>query len=61
MQKFQKLSDFFIDNKFSIYDKIDQWLLCSSEDIVWIVGHRIDDRYKMRSKTKKAYIAKYLK
>ena len=61
MKKFQKLSDFFIDNKFSIYDKNDQWLLCSSEDIVWIVGHRIDDRFKLRSKTKKAYIAKYLK
>ena len=43
MQKFQKLSDFFIDNKFSIYDKNNQWLLCSSKDIVWIVGHRIDD------------------
>jgi len=61
MQKFQKLSDFFIDNKFSIYDKNNQWLLCSSKNIVWIVGHRIDDRYKLRSKTKKAYIAKYLK
>ena len=61
MKKFQKLSDFFVDKKFSIYEKKSQWLLCSSEDIVWIVGHRIDDRYKLQSKTKKAYIAKYLK
>jgi len=61
MENFQKLSDFFIDNKFSLYDKSDQWLLCSREDIIWIVGQRIDDRYKLQSKTKKVYIAKYLK
>ena len=58
MQSFKKLSDFFIDNKFSILDKKKQWLLCSDNDIVWVVGHRIDDRYKLQSKTKKVYIAK---
>ena len=58
MQSFKKISDFFIDNKFSILDKNKQWLLCSGEDIVWVVGHRIDDRYKLQSKTKKVYIAK---
>jgi tRNA(Ile)-lysidine synthase len=58
MQSFKKISDFFIDNKFSILDKNKQWLLCSNNDIVWVVGHRIDDRYKLQSKTKKVYIAK---
>ena len=57
MQTFKKLSDFFIDNKFSILDKNKQWLLCSNKDIVWVVGHRIDERYKLQSKTKKVYIA----
>jgi len=57
MQTFKKLSDFFIDNKFSILDKNKQWLLCSNNDIVWVVGHRIDERYKLQSKTKKVYIA----
>ena len=57
MKKFKKLSDFFIDNKFSIIDKQDQWLLCSDVDIVWLVGCRIDERYKLATNTKKVYIA----
>ncbi|MBT5090514.1 MAG: tRNA lysidine(34) synthetase TilS [Flavobacteriales bacterium] len=57
MKKFKKLSDFFIDNKFSIIDKQEQWLLCSDLDIVWLVGCRIDERYKLETNTKKVYIA----
>ena len=57
MKKFKKLSDFFIDNKFSILDKQEQWLLCSGNDIVWVVGYRIDERYKIETDTKKVYIA----
>lgn len=60
MQSFKKLSDFFIDNKFSILDKNKQWLLCSNNDIIWVVGHRIDDRFRIQSTTKKLYIAKLL-
>ena len=61
MRNFKKLSDFFIDEKYSILDKQSQWLLCSGDDIVWIVGKRIDDRYKIETQTKKAYIAKVFK
>ncbi|MCG8699977.1 MAG: tRNA lysidine(34) synthetase TilS, partial [Bacteroidales bacterium] len=50
----KKLSDFFTDIKFSLIDKQNAWLVCSGEDIVWIVGQRIDDRFKITSKTKKA-------
>ena len=57
MKTFKKLSDFFIDNKFSLLEKKKQWLLCSGKDVVWVVGHRIDNRYKLESKTKKVYIA----
>jgi tRNA(Ile)-lysidine synthase len=60
MQSFKKISDFFIDNKFSILDKNKQWLLCSGKDIVWVVGHRIDGRFKIQSTTKKLYIAELL-
>ena len=60
MRKFKKVSDFFIDQKFSIIDKQRQWLLCSEDSIVWIIGHRIDDRYKIDSNTKKVYIAELL-
>ena len=57
MKRFKKLSNFFIDNKFSIIDKQEQWLLCSDVDVVWLVGSRIDERYKLESNTKKVYIA----
>tara|TARA_B100000902_G_scaffold22043_1_gene26504 strand:+ start:441 stop:1769 length:1329 start_codon:yes stop_codon:yes gene_type:complete len=57
MRNFKKLSDFFIDQKFSIFQKKNQWLLCSSNDIIWVIGKRIDDRYKVNLNTKKLYIA----
>ena len=60
MTNFKKLSDFFIDQKYSILDKQNQWILCSGKDIVWIVGERIDDRYKVGNNTKKVYIARLL-
>ena len=50
--KQKKVSDFFIDKKFSIPQKEKTWLLCSGADIVWIVGHRLDERYKYTKGTK---------
>ncbi len=48
----QKLSDFFTRNKYSLLDKERQWLLCSGKDIIWVMGERIDDRYRITNKTK---------
>ncbi len=59
MKNFKKLSDFFIDLKIPRNEKESIWLLCSQKDIVWIVGYRIDDRFKIKSNTKKMYIATY--
>ncbi len=53
----KKLSDYFVDNKFSRFEKEECFLLCSGEDIIWIIGHRMDDRFKITSNTKKVYIA----
>ena len=52
----KKLSDYFIDNKFSLIEKKRCFVLCSNKDIVWIVGHRIDERYKFVDGLEKAYI-----
>lgn len=48
----KKLSDFFSDNKFSLLDKENVWLLTTGKEILWIVGYRPDDRFKVTSKTK---------
>jgi tRNA(Ile)-lysidine synthase len=47
MTGFKKLSDFFKDQKFSLFDKQSVWILCKNDCIIWVVGHRIDDRYKV--------------
>jgi tRNA(Ile)-lysidine synthase len=42
----KKVSKFFKDQKMSIFDKKNQWLLTSNNgDIIWIVGKRVDRRY----------------
>jgi tRNA(Ile)-lysidine synthase len=51
MTGFKKLSDFFIDEKVPVHQKENTWLFCSGEKIVWIVGMRIDNRFKIDSKT----------
>jgi tRNA(Ile)-lysidine synthase len=50
----KKLSDFFTDLKLNTVQKNNIWLLCSQLDIVWIVGYRIDNRYKIKKNTKLA-------
>jgi len=59
MDKRKKLSDFFIDEKISLPDKEDCWLLCSGRRIVWVVGHRIDHRYRVTNRTKKLLVIHY--
>jgi tRNA(Ile)-lysidine synthase len=44
----KKLSDFFKDEKFSLPEKENTWILCSKEDIVWIIGHRADNRFAVK-------------
>jgi tRNA(Ile)-lysidine synthase len=48
-----KLSDFLINNKVPLPDKQKVWILESNRKIIWIVGHRIDDRFKITSATSK--------
>ncbi len=61
MNGFKKLSDFFIDQKLSIADKESVWLLQSGEDIVWVVGMRMDDRFKISNRTKRILEVKFVK
>lgn len=51
MEGFKKVSDFFIDQKVPIHIKEKTWILCSGEQIVWIMGMRLDDRFKVTEET----------
>lgn len=51
----KKLSDYFSDNKFSLFDKEETWVLLSDNKIVWIVNHRADNRFKITENTKTVY------
>jgi tRNA(Ile)-lysidine synthase len=53
----KKLSDFFTDIKFSLIDKENTWLLCNGNDIMWVIGSRADNRYRITSSTKKVFVA----
>ena len=56
----KKLSDFFIDNKFSLLEKRNIWLLLSGNEIAWVIGKRIDDRFKLTNQTEKVIIIRLI-
>ena len=61
MEGFKKLSDFFIDEKMSIPEKENTSIIYSGDKIVWIIGKRIDNRFKITSSTKTIYQIKFIK
>lgn len=54
MDNRKKLSDFLIDKKISLADKYSVTVLESGGEIIWVVGHRIDNRFKITPETKHA-------
>ncbi len=53
MKGFKKVSDFLNEQKVSASKKKDQFVLLNRNNIVWVVGLRIDDRYKVLPSTKR--------
>lgn len=55
MTGFKKVSDFFIDEKIPLHEKENAWLLCSGNKIAWIIGYRIDNRFKITPEAKNIF------
>lgn len=51
----QKLSDFFTDHKIDRFTKSKIRLLCSEDQIIWIIGWRSDERFKIQEKNTICY------
>ena len=58
MKQKKKLSDYFVDKKYSVIDKEKCLILESGGQIVWIIGDRIDNRFRITESTRKALIIK---
>ena len=53
------LSDFFVDQKFTEAQKKNVFLLVSADNqILWVIGHRIDDRFKITDATKSVFVCR---
>ncbi len=55
MQQRKKLSDFFVDEKIPLHSKQNIFVLVSGVTIAWVVGYRIDNRFKITEKSKNIY------
>jgi tRNA(Ile)-lysidine synthase len=58
MNRKKKLSDYFIDGKFSRLEKEKALIMEAGGDIVWIIGRRIDNRFRLTESTQKVLVLK---
>lgn len=52
----KKVSDFLIDIKLPRYQKEHVYVLCAAEDIIWVVGHRLSELYKISPHTQEVLL-----
>ncbi|TFH27109.1 MAG: tRNA lysidine(34) synthetase TilS [Bacteroidia bacterium] len=56
MNQMKKLSDYFVDNKIPVPEKESTWIMASGKKIVWIMGQRIDHRFRITPDTRKVLL-----
>jgi tRNA(Ile)-lysidine synthase len=59
MNQIKKLSDFFVDEKVPVPLKERTWILATGKKVVWIMGHRIDNRFRIRETTRKVLLLRF--
>ncbi len=56
MNQKKLISDFLTDKKVPLLKKQDTYLLLSNGSVVWVIGYRIDNRFKVTEKTEEVYV-----
>lgn len=56
----KKISDYLTDRKIPLTEKGDVWLLCSNEKIIWVVGMRPDERFKVKNSSRQVLGIKFI-
>lgn len=56
----KKVSDYLTDRKFSLSRKEQQWMLCSGRHIIWLIGERTDNRFRIDENTRRIIIVKFI-
>jgi tRNA(Ile)-lysidine synthase len=59
MKGSKKLSDFFVAQKMSLFEKQEQWILRNGTEIVWVLGRRVDERYRVNDDTEQTLILEW--
>lgn len=54
----KKISDYMTDKKFSLFQKENQYVVCSEDKIVWLVNERCDNRYRITDQTRRILLLK---
>lgn len=52
------VSNYLTDRKLSVIQKDNQWVLCSGEDIVWLIGERTDNRFRLDENSKRVLVVR---
>ncbi len=56
MKGFKKVRDYLLDRKFSLFQKEKQYVVCSGDDIVWLVDERTDNRFRVTPTTRRILV-----
>ena len=59
--KKKKLSSFFKDEKLTQIEKENTWIIESNSEIIWIVGYRTDEKFKITKNTSQIFVLKMQK
>jgi tRNA(Ile)-lysidine synthase len=57
----KKIGDFLDDKRVPLPDKRQVWVLCSGDDIVWVVGWRVDERFRAQETSRRLWLARWNK